>query len=61
MRRGKLEGHRPIQMSGDTVDKSKFDSVLRALINGKPMTFKEAVAKPKPRKDGGVKRSAKKR
>jgi len=42
------------------VDKSKFDAVLRTLINSKPQTFKEAVAKPKPRKDGGVKRSAKK-
>lgn len=43
------------------VDKSKFDAVLRALIDSKPQTFKETVAKPKPRKDGGVKRSAKKR
>jgi hypothetical protein len=42
------------------IDKSKFDAVLRALINSKPQTFKEAVAKPKLRKDGGVKRSAKK-
>jgi hypothetical protein len=43
------------------VGKSKFDAVLRALINSKPQTFKETVAKPKPRKDGGVKRSAKSR
>jgi hypothetical protein len=42
------------------VDKSKFDATLRALINSKPLSFKEAVAKPKPRKDGGFKRSAKK-
>jgi len=44
---------------GRAVDKSKFDAVLRALINTPPMTFKEVVARPKPRKDGGVKRSAK--
>lgn len=42
------------------VDKDKFDAVLRALINSKPLPFSEAVAKPKPRKDGGFKRSAKK-
>lgn len=47
-------------MNESGVDKSKFDAVLRALINAKPLPFKEAVAKPKPRKDGGVKRSAKK-
>jgi hypothetical protein len=40
-------------------DKARFDAVLRALIKAKPLTFKETVAKPKPRKDGGVKRSAK--
>ena len=43
------------------VDKKKFDAVLRALINSKPQTFKETVAKPKPRKDGGIKRSAKRK
>jgi hypothetical protein len=42
-----------------TVDKARFDAVLRTLINSKPQTFKEVVAKPKPRKDGGIKRSAK--
>ena len=42
------------------VNKSKFDAVLRVLINTPPTTFKEVAAKPKPRKDGGVKRSAKK-
>jgi hypothetical protein len=41
------------------IDKAKFDAVLRSLINAKPLPFKEAVAKPKPRKDG-VKRSARK-
>ena len=42
------------------IDKSKFDTVLRKLIAMPPQTFKEVVAKPKPRKDGGIKRSAKK-
>ena len=43
------------------VDKAKFDAVLRVLINTPPTSFKEVAAKPKPRRDGGVKRSAKKR
>jgi hypothetical protein len=43
------------------VNKAKFDAVLRVLINAPPTTFKEVVARPKPRKDGDVKRSAKKR
>ena len=43
------------------IDKSKFDAVLRRLINTPPQTFADTVAKPKPRKDGGVKRSAKKK
>jgi hypothetical protein len=34
------------------VDKEKFDAVLKRLIEAKPMTFKEAVAKPKLNKDG---------
>jgi len=46
-------------MNDLTVDKEKFDAVLRKLINTPPQTFKEVVAKPKPRKDGGTKRSAK--
>ena len=41
------------------VEKEKFDAVLRRLIDAKPQTFKETVAKHKPRKDGGIKRSAK--
>jgi hypothetical protein len=41
------------------IEKSKFDAVLRRLINTPPQTFKETVAKPKMRKDGGIKRSAK--
>lgn len=44
---------------GLTADKDKFDAVLLVLINIPPTTFKEVVAKPKPRKDGGYKRSAK--
>jgi len=43
------------------VEKSKFDAVLRALINTPPTTFREVAAKPKPRKDGGVKRNARKK
>jgi hypothetical protein len=41
------------------VSKSKFDAVLRRLINTPPTTFRDVAAKPKLRKDGGVKRSAK--
>ena len=41
------------------VDKDKFDAALRALINAPPTTFRDVAAKPKPRKDGGIKRSAK--
>jgi hypothetical protein len=44
---------------GVRVDKAKFDAVLRRLIDSKPMPFRDVVAKPKPRKDGGIKRSAK--
>jgi hypothetical protein len=40
--------------------KAEFDAVLRRLINTPPTTFKEVTAKPKPRKDGGTKRSARK-
>ena len=46
---------------GLTADKDKFDAVLLALVNTPPTTFRAVVAKPKPRKDGGYKRSAKKR
>jgi hypothetical protein len=46
-------------MAEGLVNKAKFDAVLRALINTPPTSFKEVVARPKPRKDGGVKRSAK--
>lgn len=41
-------------------DVRKFDAVLRSLLNSKPTTFKDVAAKPKLRKDGGIKRSAKK-
>jgi hypothetical protein len=43
-----------------TVDANKFDALLWAMLSRKPGTFKEVVARPKFRKDGGVKRSAKK-
>jgi hypothetical protein len=42
------------------VDKGKFDAVLRRMIDTPPTSFKEVAAKPKPKKGGGVKRSAKK-
>jgi hypothetical protein len=43
------------------VDKKKFDALLGKMIASEPQSFKEVVAKPKPRRDGGVKRSAKRR
>jgi hypothetical protein len=43
------------------VEKKKFDALLTRMIASPPETFKEVVAKPKPRKDGGTKRSAKKK
>jgi hypothetical protein len=33
-------------------DKDKFEAVLKRMIDAKPTTFKEAVAKPKLNKDG---------
>ncbi len=33
-------------------DKDKFQTVLRRLINTKPLPFKDAVSKPKLNKDG---------
>ena len=33
-------------------DKDKFEKVLRRMIEMKPIPFKEAVAKPKMKKDG---------
>ena len=48
-------------MSDDVVvDKAKFDGLLLRLIESNSTTFKNAVATPKLRKDGGYKRSAKK-
>jgi hypothetical protein len=41
------------------VNKAKFDAALRKMITSKPVTFREAIAVPKPKKDGGTKRSAK--
>lgn len=38
-------------------DKDKFDAVLKRLIKTKPMTFKDAVSKPKLKKDGTPKKS----
>jgi hypothetical protein len=42
------------------VGRSKFDSVLRSLINTKSRTFEDVVAQPKLRKDGALKRSTRK-
>jgi len=33
-------------------NKAKFDAVLKRLIDTPPLTFKDAVAKPKLKKDG---------
>ena len=48
-------------MSDDVVNKDKFDAVLKRLISAPPTSFKDVAATPKLRKDGGYKRSAKKR
>lgn len=42
-----------------TVDKDKFDAVLQKIASSKPLPFKDVVAKPKPKRGGGAKRSAK--
>jgi hypothetical protein len=44
-----------------TVDKQKFDALLTRMIASPPEKFSDVVAKPKPRKDGGTKRSAKRK
>jgi len=43
-------------MSADLVNKAKFDSVLRRLIDSPPTSMAEAKAVPKLRKDGQLKR-----
>ena len=47
-------------MKSKGVDKTKFDAILRTLINAPPTSFREVAAIPKPRRDGGIKRSARK-
>ena len=42
----------------DLVDQDKFDAVLRRLIASPPTTKKEAVAQPKFKKDGALKKSS---
>jgi hypothetical protein len=37
-------------------NKERFDAVLKRMIEAKPMTFRDAVAKPKLKKDGTPKR-----
>lgn len=42
-----------IRMEDETLyDKDKFETVLKRMIEMKPIPFKEAVAKPKLKKDG---------
>lgn len=43
------------------VEKAKFDALLRKMIATPPETFKDAVAKAKPKSGGGLKRSAKRK
>jgi hypothetical protein len=44
-------------MSDDIkINKERFDAVLKRMIEAKPMTFRDAVAKPKLKKDGTPKR-----
>ncbi|WP_348266065.1 hypothetical protein [Edaphobacter sp. DSM 109919] len=37
-------------------DKDKFEKVLRRMIEMKPIPFKDAVAKPKLKKDGTLRK-----
>jgi len=39
-------------MPEDQTDQDKFDAILKRLINSPPLTMKEAVAKPKIKKNG---------
>jgi hypothetical protein len=43
-------------MPEDQTDQDKFDAILRRLINRPPLTMKEAVAKPKLKKNGELKK-----
>ena len=47
----------PTSPAKNLVDKGKFDSVLRQLINSPPTSMAEAKATPKVRKDGQLKRT----
>jgi hypothetical protein len=40
----------------DSIDKDKFDAVLQRLINTKPVTYKQIIARPKLKKDGTPKK-----
>lgn len=43
-------------MSDDSINQSKFDAILKRLINSPPLTMKEAVAKPRLKKNGKPKK-----
>ena len=38
-------------------NKDKFDAVLKRMIEAKPLTYKEALARPKLKKDGTPKKT----
>jgi hypothetical protein len=43
-------------MPEDQTDQDKFDAILKRLINSPPLTMKQAVAKPKLKKNGEPKK-----
>jgi hypothetical protein len=43
-------------MPEDQTDQDKFDAILKRLINSPPLTMKEAIAKPKLKKNGQSKK-----
>lgn len=43
-------------MSDTPVNQDKFDAILKRLINSPPITMKQAVAKPKLKKNGEPKK-----
>jgi hypothetical protein len=42
------------------VDETKFNRLLRKMVETEPLHYKEVLEKPKLRKDGGRKRSGRK-
>jgi hypothetical protein len=43
-------------MRENQTDQDKFDAILKRLINSPPLTMKQAVAKPKLKKNGEPKK-----